>query len=245
MLKIDGVSKTFPPAAGLLRLLMRTASDTPVVALSDVSFSVAPGEVVGLVGPNGAGKSTLFRIVATLLEPSAGSVSVDGFDSATDPAEIRRRIGLVLEGARGVYGRLSGLDNLEFFGVMAGLDRAAARRRGAELLELFGLAGRDRRVFGYSSGMRVRLALARALMVDPPFLLLDEPTRSLDPKASGEVLGLVRELAAAGRAVLFATHRLDEVRAVCDRAVVLTGGRVRFDGDPTAVDLVAFMEDSR
>lgn len=244
MLTIDGVSKTYPPATGLWRLLMRTASDTPVRALSDVSFAVAPGEVVGLVGPNGAGKSTLFRIVATLLEPSAGTVTVDGFDLAAAPEQIRRRIGLVLEGARGTYGRLTGLDNLEFFGVMAGMDRAAARRRGAELLEIFDLAGRDRRVFGYSSGMRVRLALARALIADPPFLLLDEPTRSLDPKGSVEVMALIRELAASGRAVLFATHRLDEVRTGCDRAVVLTAGRVRFDGDPNGADLVGLMEET-
>jgi len=242
VLRIEGISKTYPPASGALRLLMRTASDVPVVALRDVSLTVAPGEVVGLVGPNGAGKSTLFRIVATLLEPTAGTVTVDGFDLVSHPEEIRRRIGLVLEGARGVYGRLSGFNNLEFFGVMAGLDHASARRRARELLEMFGLADRDRRVFGYSSGMRVRLALARALVADPPFLLLDEPTRSLDPAGSAETMTLIRRLADAGRAVLFATHRLDEVRDGCDRVVVLTSGRVRFDGAPAGADLVALME---
>lgn len=215
---------------------MRTASDEPIEALGGVDLRISRGEVVGLVGPNGAGKSTLFRIVATLLEPTAGRVRVDGHDAITDPMEVRHRIGLLLEGDRGFYQRLTGRQNLEFFGVMQGLSPTQAHGRAEELMARFDLAHRDKRVFGYSAGMRLRLALARALLADPPLLLLDEPTRSLDPAVSEEVLDLIGDLAAGGRAVLMASHRLNEVTSACDRAVLLIDGTVHFDGPPT--DLV-------
>lgn len=241
MLRVENLSKTYPPARGVLRVVMRTASDVPVEALADVSFEVQPGEVVGLVGPNGAGKTTLFRIVSTLLEATSGSVTVDERDVAEDPAGARASLGLVLEGERGVYQRLTGIQNLEFFGIMQGMSRDVANRRGLELMQRLGLASRDRRVFGYSAGMRVRLALARSLMANPRLLLLDEPTRSLDPKASMDAMELVSDLAISGRAVLLATHRLDEVRSFCDRVVVLRDGRVRYEGSPDRDDLVALM----
>lgn len=232
MLVIDGVKKVFPPAKGLLRLVMRTASEEPVNALDGVDLRVDRGEVVGLVGPNGAGKSTLFRIVATLLEPSAGLVTVDGSDVMADPPAVRRRIGLMLEGDRGFYARLTGRQNLEFFGAMIGLEPEAAAAIAEKLMRDLDLVGRDRRVFGYSAGMRVRLALARAMLGSPDLLLLDEPTRSLDPDASVEVLRLVRDMAGSGAAVLMSSHRLNEVSHTCDRVALLMEGRVRFDGPP-------------
>ena len=232
MLDVNDVHKTFPPARGALRMVMRTAADQPVDALSGVSFGVRSGEVVGLVGRNGAGKTTLFRLIATVLEPTAGSILVDGFSVRHNPEEVRQRIGLLLDGGTGLYGRLTGRANLEFFGTMAGLTRSAVRPRATELLEQFDLAGRDRRVFGYSSGMRVRLALARALIARPPLLLLDEPTRSLDPEASAQVMTMIRNLAEGGAAVLMASHRINEVQVGCTRAVVLHDGVVRYEGAP-------------
>jgi ABC-2 type transport system ATP-binding protein len=235
MLEIADLAKVFPPASGLARLLLRSASDEPVEALAGVDLAVDGGEIVGLVGPNGAGKTTLFRIIATILEPTSGRVVVDGHDVATDPIEVRRRIGLLLEGDRGFYLRLTGRQNLEFFGVMYGLSPADARTRAEEVMALVGLEGRDLRVFGFSSGMRIRLALARVLMAEPPLLLLDEPTRSLDPEASAEFIEMIRELAGRGRAVLMASHRLTEVAAACDRTVLLVDGRVRFAGPTSAL----------
>ncbi|MEX1133342.1 MAG: ABC transporter ATP-binding protein [Acidimicrobiia bacterium] len=232
MLEVDGVSKIFPPATGILRAVMRTAGDEPVDALAGINVKVDPGEVVALVGPNGAGKTTLFRIIATLLEPSAGRVFVGGNDVMNAPEEVRKWIGLLLEGDRGFYQRLTGRHNLEFFGVMLGLSPADSRSRADQLMAQFGLINRDRRVFGYSAGMRARLALARALMAEPRLLLLDEPTRSLDPSASLEVMEAIRGLADAGHAILIASHRLNEVVAGCDRAVLLVDGRVHFDGPP-------------
>lgn len=243
MLRIENLSMVYPPAEGFLKFLMRTASDTPVEALSEVSFEVDSSQVVGLVGSNGAGKTTLFRIIATLLDATSGHVFVDGYDTRESPEEVRKRLGLILEGERGIYQRLTGLDNLEFFGVMQGMTKSKARERGSELMERLGLSHRDRRVFGYSAGMRVRLALARSLLPDPRLLLLDEPTRSLDPNAAAEAMGLLAELAGSGRAVLLASHRLDEVRAFCDKVVVIRSGKVRFIGPPGDIDLVAMMSE--
>jgi ABC-2 type transport system ATP-binding protein len=162
-------------------------------------------------------------------------VLVGGSDIADSPRAARAMTGLLLSDERALYWRLTGRDNLRFFGVMAGLPRRAAERRADELLEDFGLAHRDRRVFGYSSGMRVRLGLARALIARPKLLILDEPSRSLDPVASGELLGRLRDLATQGRSVLFASHRLDEVEAICDRVLVLIDGEQRAWG--AAADL--------
>lgn len=232
MLTVEGLSKTYFPPAKWLRPVIRTAARRPVPALKDVTFQVDAGQIVGLVGPNGAGKTTLFRVAGTLLEPTAGRAAVDGYDTVNDPDEVRRRIGLVLEGDRGLYGRVTGRENLEFFGVLGGLEPRAARIRAAELLEFVGLASADKLVFGYSAGMRTKLSLARALVADPPLVLLDEPTRSLDPVASGQVGDLLGVIAREGRAVLLSSHRLQEVVATCHDIVVLTEGQVRWQGPP-------------
>jgi len=232
LLHVTGVSKTYMPPPLWLRPLVRTAVSEAVVALQDVSFDIGPGEVVGLVGPNGAGKSTLIRIITTLLTPSAGRVVVDGFDTMTAPAAARQRLGLVLDSERGLYDRLTGMQNLEFFGAMSGLCHYEAHRRARQLLALVGLEACDKLTFGYSSGMRSRLNLARAIISDPPLLVLDEPTRSLDPLASRAFLERLREMAGQGRGVLLSSHRLDEVASVCNRVLVIVAGRVRYDGPP-------------
>jgi ABC-2 type transport system ATP-binding protein len=248
-LELTGVSKQYAAASWYLRPIVRVASSTTVDALHDVGFTVAPGEIVGLVGPNGAGKTTLLKIITTLLEPSAGTVLLDGIDVVKSPRVARERMGLVLTGDRATYWRLDGRQNLEFFGTLAGLTPADARRRATELLERLGLAGRDRRVMGYSSGMRAALNVARAIMAEPSLLVLDEPSRSLDPLASVTVGQLLREQAAAGQSVLLSSHRMDEVTAWCDRVVVLIDGTVRHigpagggDRENAARDLLAILE---
>jgi ABC-2 type transport system ATP-binding protein len=230
MLEVHGVAMSYPRLQGLMRLVVRTATDQEVVALRGVTLNVGSGEVVGLVGPNGAGKTTLLKIVSTLLQPTAGHVLVDGRDPRDDARTVRDRIGLVLADDRALYWRLTGRENLEFFGVMHGLTHRDARARAGVLLDQVGLASRDKLVFGYSSGMRARLSLARALLTRPPLLLLDEPTRALDPIASAAVDAMLRASAAEGVAVFLSSHRLDEVENACDRVVVLTDGAVRFDG---------------
>ncbi len=232
VLNVEDVVKVYEPPPWWLRPLIRTAAREPVEAVGGVSFQVRSGEIVGLVGPNGAGKTTLIRIIATLLEPSGGRVTIRGTDIAANPARARHSIGLVLSDDRGLYWRLTGLQNLEFFGVMAGLPPATARARAAELLETVGLRGRDKLVFGYSAGMRTRLNVARALLAQPELLLLDEPSRGLDPVASRQLADILRTQAQSGRAILLSSHRLDEIAEVCDTVVALIGGDMRFAGAP-------------
>jgi ABC-2 type transport system ATP-binding protein len=204
----------------------------PVEALAGVDLTVPWGGVVALLGPNGAGKSTLLRILGTTVLPDAGSVEVAGHDVVADPVAARRSVGLVLGDERSWYWRLSGRENLEFFGALHGLRRTQVRVRTHELLTSVGLAeAADRRFDRYSSGMRARLSLARALLCEPPVLLFDEPTRTLDPLAAASFREEVQSQAGAGRAVLFATHDLHEAAALADRVVVLVSGRVRAVSD--------------
>lgn len=233
MLRVEHLSKRYPLPPRWARPLVRVASREPVDVIRDVSFHVEVGEVVGLVGPNGAGKSTLIRIIGGLLEPSSGSVFIDGEEVANNKSSQKGRLGLMLEGERGLYTRLTGSQNLEFFAVMSGLKRADAVDRAAYLMDQMDLATGDKLVFGYSSGMRLRLSIARALLGDPPLVLLDEPTRSLDPVASTEIGALLRRMAAEGHAVMVSNHRLDEVVAVCDRILAIVDGQLRFDGPPS------------
>lgn len=235
MLQVDGVTKVYAPPSRWLRPLVRSAVTSPVAAVRDVSFGIDRGEVVGLVGPNGAGKTSLLKMISTLLEPTSGAITVDGFDTVHEPQQVCRRLGLVLEGDQGLYDRLTGRQNLEFYGMMAGMSMRDARARADELMAMLELADRDKLVFGYSAGMRMRLSLGRALVADPPLVVLDEPTRSLDPLVSRFTQDLLRRLASHGRAVLLSNHRLDEVVATCDRIVVVVHGQVRFDGVPSTL----------
>jgi ABC-2 type transport system ATP-binding protein len=230
MLQVEGVTKVYSRPTGLQRLLIKSASEVDVHALQGVDLVVQAGEVVGLVGPNGAGKTTLIKIISTLLDATTGTATVGGYNVMTDPVAVRQRIGLVLADDRSLYWRLTGRQNLEFFGVMQGLGWREATRRADEMLARVGLADRDKLVFGYSSGMRARLSIARAMLGRPPLLVLDEPTRALDPVATAAVGQLLRATAAEGVAVLLSSHRLDELEAVSDRVVAIVNGAVRFDG---------------
>jgi ABC-2 type transport system ATP-binding protein len=196
-----------------------------VHALRGVSLDVAPGEIHALLGPNGAGKTTLLRVLTGLVEPSAGAVRLLG--AAVD----KRNFGFVPSGDRSFYLRLSGEENLLFFGRLQGLSKREARLRAREALADVGLAAAGRRrVLEYSHGMQKRLSVARALLTEPPVLLVDEATHDLDPEAAVQVRELVRDLAADGTAVLWTTQRIEEIRGFADRVTFLAGGRVHFAG---------------
>jgi ABC-2 type transport system ATP-binding protein len=233
---------TYHPPKGLLRLFVRAAATEPVHALRGVDLTVDAGEVVGLIGPNGAGKSTLIRSITGLVLPTAGTITIDDMVVDPDDLEITRRFGLSLPEERSFHWRLTGRQNLRYFAALAGIPAAEIDDRVEESLSERGLAHRDKAVFGYSSGMLAQLGIARAMLHRPPLLLLDEPTRSLDPIAGREVCEQVRRLAADGTAVLMANHRLDEVVQACDRVVALVGGQIRWEGtaeeiagDPTGL----------
>ncbi len=235
LLVVEEVRKVYEPPPLWLRPFVRSAVREPVEALRAVSFDLGAGEIVGLIGLNGAGKTTLIKIISTLLEPTDGRVTVDGFDVTEQPAEVCRRLGLVLEGDQGLYDRLTGHQNLVLYGVLAGMSRRASRARAGELLEVLELAHRDKLVFGYSAGMRMRLSIGRALMADPPLIVLDEPTRSLDPVASRFTSRLLRDLASEGRGILLSSHRLDEVVETCTHVAALVDGQLRLCGPPQDV----------
>ena len=235
MLDVRGVSMVYDPPKGLLRWLVRAAATEPVQALDTVDLHVAAGEVVGLIGPNGAGKSTLIRSITGLVKPTAGTITIGDMEVNPDDLRITRRFGLSLPQERSFHWRLTGRQNLQYFAALAGLDRASASARVEQLMADRGLADRDKAVFGYSSGMLAQLGIARAMIHEPPLLLLDEPTRSLDPIAGREFCRDVRDLARSGTAVLMANHRLDEVVHACDRVVALVRGQILWSGDAEEV----------
>jgi len=224
-----GVLSDAPPAVLDARDVTRRFGR--VVALDGVSLSVRGGEVHALLGPNGAGKTTLLRVLTGLVDPDGGHVRIAGLDPARSGRELRRRVGLVPSGDRTLYLRISGLENLVFFGRLHGFGRRAATRRAYEVLEAVGLADAARAPVGvYSHGMQKRLAVARALLVDPAVLLVDEATHDLDPEAAQTVRSLVRDRAARGTAIVWTTQRVDEVRGFAESVTLLAGGRRRFAG---------------
>jgi len=210
------------------------------LAVDDVSLAVSAGSIHALLGPNGAGKTTLLRILCGLVDPDSGNVTVGGVDSRLDSIGVRRHIGFVPSGDRSFYLRLSGFENLVFFARLHGLARREAGRRAVEALDEVGLATAARqRVGEYSHGMHKRLSVARALLLRPPVLLIDEATHDLDPNGTAQVQHLVRAAAADGAAVLWATQRLDEIRDFADAVTLLHRGQVRFAGSVPALMALA------
>src|SRR5579864_7206862 len=227
MIETWNIGKTYRPSlCGLVGLGRRQRK---IDALRGVTLQIARGEVFGLMGPNGAGKTTLLRLLATLLPPSMGGGRIGKADLVQEAGTVRRFVGLASGEERGFYWRLNGRDNLEFFAGLLGMSSRAAAKRATAVLELVELLPMAHQPVGwYSTGMRQRLAIARALLAAPAVLLLDEPTRSLDPVVASGVQTLVRRLAAAaGTTVVLATHNLDEAEGVCDRVAVLMDGTVR------------------
>lgn len=226
---ISHVSKRFTrPLPGLRRLLRRKGPDV-VEALRDVSLTVEPGEVFGLVGRNGQGKTTLIKSTCGLLEPSEGQVRVFGHDTVRAAREVKRKVGLVSADERSFYYRLTGRQNLLFFARLQGIDDVASARRIAELVQTFELSEVIERPFQeYSTGNKQRLAIVRALLTDPPLLLLDEPTRSLDPISAAALRQVIRSWASRSpeQTVLITTHNLTEVEALCARVAILSRGRL-------------------
>jgi ABC-2 type transport system ATP-binding protein len=221
--------RTFRTRQGVLRPTRRT-----VEAVRGVSFEIAPGELFGLLGPNGAGKTTTIKMLITLLIPTSGSASVLGRDVVTDVREVRRRIGYVFGGDRGLYERLSGLDNLRYFSELYGVPPREQKERIGSLLELVGLTGREgERVEGYSRGMRQRLHIARGLLHDPDVFFLDEPSIGIDPVGARELRATIAGLREQGKTVLLTTHYMFEADELCDRIAVIRSGEIVAEGTPT------------
>src|SRR3954471_24287221 len=204
-----------------------------VEAVRGVSFEIGEGELFGLLGPNGAGKTTTIKMLITLLIPTAGKARVLGLDVVEDAREVRKRIGYVFGGERGVYERLSGYDNLRYFAELYGVPPREQKPRIELLLELVGLQGREHeRAEGYSRGMKQRLHVARGLLHAPPVIFLDEPTIGLDPVGAREVRATIGSLTEAGKTVLLTTHYMFEADALCDRIAIISRGEIVAEGTP-------------
>ncbi|HPA02278.1 MAG TPA: ATP-binding cassette domain-containing protein [Chiayiivirga sp.] len=220
MIEANGLSKAFKTRTGTVQ------------AVSDVGFSARDGEITGLLGPNGAGKTTTLRMLYTLMSPDRGSVRVDGIDAARDPDAARRRLG-VLPDARGVYKRLTARENIAYFGRLHGMSDADIRERTRALsqaLEMDDIL--DRQTEGFSQGQRTKTAIARAVVHDPRNVILDEPTNGLDVMTTRAMRGFLRQLREEGRCVIFSSHIMQEVAALCDRIVVIAKGTVVAQGTP-------------
>jgi sodium transport system ATP-binding protein len=205
------------------------------VAVDDVSFTARDGEITGLLGPNGAGKTTTLRMLYTLLRPERGRIIVDGVDAAAQALQVRARLG-VLPDARGLYKRLSARENIDYYGRLQGVPPATARSRIDALTQALGMQDIiERRVEGFSQGERVKVAIARAMVHDPRNVVLDEPSNGLDVMATRSLRDFLRQLKAEGRCVLFSTHIMQEVAALCDRIVIIAAGQVVADGSADAL----------
>ncbi len=224
IIRIDHLTKVYETKQrrGLWRAVRRR-----VEALKDVCLEIYPGEIFGLLGPNGAGKTTLIKCLTTLLLPTSGTAWVNGYQIGVDEDAIRASIGCMLMGERGVYWKLTGRENLELFGALYFIPPSVRRRRIEELIDRLRMGEYiDRTVETYSSGQRMKLAFAKALINDAPILVLDEPTNTLDVPSARELRDVVRELNREGRTILYTTHQMAEAETLCHRVAIIDRGRV-------------------
>jgi sodium transport system ATP-binding protein len=203
-----------------------------VVALNGVNFSAPNGQITGLLGPNGAGKTTCLRIIYTILKPDHGTASVDDYDTQSEPLEVQRRIGVLPEG-HGLYPRLTTRENIRYYGRLHGLRGSHLEDHINRLIKLLDMQDiEDRRTEGFSSGQRVKVAIARALIHEPANVLLDEPTNGLDVMSTRAMRTFIRRLRDEGKCVLFSSHIMQEVTALCDQIVIINHGEVNISGKP-------------
>jgi ABC-2 type transport system ATP-binding protein len=218
----EHLCKIFNVTKGFLK-----RTKTQVAAVRDISFEVDYGELFGLVGPNGAGKTTTIKMLTTMLIPTSGTATVLGFDVEKEVTQVRRRIGIVLGGERGLYTRVNAIDNLRYFADLYGVSVSIREKRIKELLKFMGLWERARdRVETYSKGMKQRLHLARGLINDPELIFMDEPTIGLDPEIAKETRNMIRELVEKGKTVLLTTHYMFEADELCKRVAIIRNGEI-------------------
>jgi sodium transport system ATP-binding protein len=216
MIRVDGIRKRFGT----------------VTAVDDVSFEAHDGTITGLLGPNGAGKTTTLRMLYSVMKPDAGRITIDSVDAIALPQQAQTRLGVLPDGF-GLYPRLTAREHIEYFGELHGISGARLQQRAHELIEMLDMSAiADRRTGGFSHGERTKVALARALVHDPQNVLLDEPTNGLDVMSTRAVRHIVRKLRDQGRCVLFSSHVMQEVSALCDSIVVIASGRVVAHGTP-------------
>ena len=227
---MQSLSKVFETKEGpLLRKVPKS-----LVAVDDITFSVPKGEIFGLLGPNGAGKTTTIKMLCTLITPTSGDAYVNGFSVMKDHQKVRENLGVMLTGERTLYWKLTGRENLEYFAALYHMNMSEAKKRINELLKLVGLRDREGTlVENYSTGMRVRLSFAKALLNEAPVLLFDEPTASLDPQSSRLIRDIIRDLKVKGHAIILTTHNMEEADLLSDRVAIIDRGKIVMLGSPS------------
>jgi ABC-2 type transport system ATP-binding protein len=234
IIQVIELSKRFPRRKekhnGSFRTRLLPTRKTPqewLVAVDDISLNITQGEIFGLLGPNGAGKTTTIKMLCTLLEPTSGTARMNGYDITSQAGLVRQSLGAVLTGERSIYWKLTGRENLEYFAALYHIPPAPAQRRISELLDRLQMSERaDELVERYSSGMKQRIAIAKALLADPPVLLLDEPTIGLDPQSARNLRELILEIRQEGTTILLTTHYMDEADQLCDRVGIIDLGKI-------------------
>jgi len=227
---VRSLSKSFETKEGpILRKRKKT-----LVAVDDISFSVPRGEIFGLLGPNGAGKTTTIKMLCTLITPTSGDAFINGVSIVENAQKVRQNLGVMLTGERTLYWKLTGRENLEYFAALYHLQHSDVKVRIDYLLQLLGLGDReDTIVENYSTGMRIRLSFAKALLNEAPVLLFDEPTASLDPQSSRLIRDVIRSLKKEGHAIILTTHNMDEADVLSDRVAIIDHGRIVRLGSPS------------
>ncbi|MBE0447273.1 MAG: ABC transporter ATP-binding protein [Actinobacteria bacterium] len=231
-LETKNLIKVYQPPSGIRRALMRAPIQDKIRAVDNVNLQIKQGEIFGVLGPNGAGKTTLFKILTTLMRPTTGRAIVGGFDVVAEENKVKCLIGFVTGEERSFYWRLTGRQNLAFFAGLCNIRRSEIPERIDNVLQEVGLGKEANNMFySFSSGMKQKLSIARALLTEPKVLFLDEPTRSVDVLAIAEIKQFIKRLASKNRqTVLLATHRLEEAEELCDRIAVMNKGRIIFCG---------------
>ena len=222
--RVEALSKSYQvrQRKGLFK-----SQKSSVEALQSVSLDVQAGEIFGLLGPNGAGKTTLIKILTTLLLPTAGDAWVNGYHVLRQENQVRASVGCMLMGERGLYWKLTGRENLEYFGALYHLPPAERKRKAQEIIDLLGLKDlADRTVETYSSGQKMSLAFGKALINDAPLLVLDEPTNTLDVPSASELRATVRDLNAQGKTIIYTTHIMSEAETLCKRVAIIDHGQL-------------------
>ncbi|SDD76681.1 sodium transport system ATP-binding protein [Paenibacillus sp. UNCCL117] len=219
MIQIESVSKTFP------------AKKEAVQAARSITLEVRQGEVVGLLGENGAGKTTLLRMIATLLEPTEGRIAVAGYDTVKQAMEVKKRIGVLFGGETGLYDRLSARENLEYFAMLYGLSAHETKARIDALTVKFGMKDYiNRKVGGFSKGMKQKVAIARTLIHDPEVILFDEPTTGLDITSANMFRQLIHQLRGEGKTIIFSSHIMEEIQLLCGSVIMIHKGQMVYNG---------------
>lgn len=231
VIEVEDLVRIYKSSTGYIR---KKRKET--LAVDHISVSILRGELFGIVGPNGAGKTTTIKMLTTLLLPSSGRASVLGYDIVKQPTEIRKRIGLIFGGERGLYYRITGRQNLKYFADLYGVEPGERERRIQSLLEMVGLTDRaDERVEDYSRGMKQRLHIAKGLVNDPEVIFMDEPTIGLDPQAARDTREMIKDLVANGKTIVLTTHYMFEADELCDRVGVITRGKIVALDSPSAL----------